>query len=77
MNNQEQWHMKKEINLAHVITTVALVVSGFWYFGDLDKRIASNKQEIKHVKMLRQEDQARIEKQLDSINLKLDKLLEK
>lgn len=53
MTENHQWHMKKEVNLAHVITTVALVVSGFWYFSDLDKRIASNAQEIEHVKQLR------------------------
>jgi peptidoglycan hydrolase CwlO-like protein len=69
--------MKKEVNVAHVITTVAMVVSCFWFFSDLDKRIATNETEISHVKEQRAEDQKRIEKRLDSMDRKLDRLLEK
>lgn len=78
-NNQQQetWHMKKEVNVAHVITTVAMVVSCFWFFSDLDKRIATNKTELIHVKQQRGEDQKRVEKRLDSMDRKLDRLLEK
>ena len=73
----ETWHMKKEINVAHVITTVALAVSCLWFFSDLDKRIATNATEITHIKEQRAEDQKRIEKRLDSMDRKLDRLLEK
>jgi len=76
-DEKEHWHMKKEVNVAHVITTVAMVVSCFWFFSDLDKRIASNTTEIEHIKTQRTEDQRRIEKSLDSINKKLDRILEK
>ncbi|WP_368659785.1 hypothetical protein [Pseudoalteromonas sp. McH1-7] len=69
------WHMKKEINVAHIITTVALVVSGLWVLSDMDKRIAVNAQSISHVQAQRVEDQKRIEKRLDSIDKKLDELL--
>ncbi|SFD14021.1 hypothetical protein [Pseudoalteromonas denitrificans] len=72
---QNQWHMKKELNLAHFITTVMLLVSGILYLGDLDKRINTNSQEILHLKQIRNEDQKRIEKRLDSIDKKLDTLL--
>jgi hypothetical protein len=71
----EQWQMKKELNLAHVLTTIALVVSGILYLNDLDKRITSNSQELAHLKQIRKEDQKRIEKRLDSIDKKLDALL--
>mgnify|MGYP005989071247 CR=1 FL=1 len=74
-HTQETWHMKKEVNVAHVITTVAMVVSCFWFFSDLDKRIASNSSEINHIKEQRAEDQKRIEKRLDSMDRKLDRLL--
>ncbi len=70
--NVNQWHMKKELNLAHFITTVMLLVSGILYLGDLDKRINTNSQEIIHLKQIRNEDQKRIEKRLDSIDKKLD-----
>ncbi|USD31067.1 hypothetical protein J8Z24_18195 [Pseudoalteromonas sp. SCSIO 43201] len=67
--------MKKEFNLAHIITTVTLLVSGILYLGDLDKRISTNSQELTHLKQMRNEDQKRIEKRLDSIDKKLDMLL--
>ncbi|WP_252095930.1 hypothetical protein [Pseudoalteromonas sp. SCSIO 43201] len=73
--NPNQWHMKKEFNLAHIITTVTLLVSGILYLGDLDKRISTNSQELTHLKQMRNEDQKRIEKRLDSIDKKLDMLL--
>ena len=79
MENQhkEQWHMKKEINLAHVIVTVSMVITMMWFFADLDKRISGNAKDIAHVQEQRDEDNRRIEKQLDKINLKLDRLLAK
>lgn len=67
--------MKKELNLAHIITTVTLLVSGILYLGDLDKRITTNSQALNHLKQIRNEDQKRIEKRLDSIDKKLDTLL--
>lgn len=74
--NHNSWHMKKEINVAHIITTVALVVSGLWVLSDMDKRIAVNSQSISHVQAQRNEDQKRIEKRLDSIDKKLDTLIQ-
>ncbi|TMN89485.1 hypothetical protein CWB73_01015 [Pseudoalteromonas phenolica] len=75
MRQPENWQMKKELNLAHILTTIALVVSGILYLNDLDKRITSNYQELTHLKQIRNEDQKRIEKRLDSIDKKLDALL--
>lgn len=83
-NNNEGWHVKKEVNIAHVLTTAAVIFSGFWFFADLDKRIDNNAIELRHVKLTRVEDQKRqandqqrIEKGLDGMNAKLDKLLAK
>ncbi|MEJ6474109.1 hypothetical protein [Pseudoalteromonas piscicida] len=75
MNHPEQWQMKKELNLAHILTTIVLLVSSIIYLGDLDKRITTNSQELDHLKQIRKEDQKRIEKRLDSIDKKLDTLL--
>ena len=86
--DKEQWHMKKEINIAHVIITVSMVITTMWFFADLDKRITGNTKDIAHVqeqrtedsrrmKVQRDEDNKRIEKQFDKINTKLDRLLAK
>lgn len=68
--------MKKEINIAHIITTVALLVSGFLYLSDMDKRINANAITIDHMEQQRSEDVERTQKQLETIDKKLDKLIE-
>lgn len=70
-----QWHMKKEINVAHIITTITLLVSCLWFLSDMDKRITTNTTQIVHIQEQRKEDLARVEKRLDSIERKLDKLI--
>ena len=72
---EQHWHLKKEINIAHVMTTLTLIIACMIYFVDLDKQISSNTLLIKYVTELRKEDQGRIEKGLDVIDRKLDKLL--
>jgi hypothetical protein len=78
-NNSSRWRMDKTVNISHLVVTVGLVVSAvmLMYSAELDKRIAVNTQSITHVKEQREEDGQRIEKRLDSINEKLDKLLVK
>lgn len=34
------WHLKKEIQLTHVISTVTIALSAVWYIGKLEQRIA-------------------------------------
>ena len=71
------WHMKKEVNVAHVITTLSLFVGGFWFLSGLDKRIEVNTKDIIYIQQQRAEDVKRQEKQFDRINSKLDKILAK
>jgi hypothetical protein len=72
-----QWHLKKEVNITHLLATIGLVVSAFMYSSALDKRIQSNEQDIIYLKSQRLEDVKRTEKQFDTINKKLDELLVK
>lgn len=77
MEHQEQWKLKKEIDLSHVVTMFAFIFGGFWFFADLDKNISNNTQAIESIKEQRNEDRTRFEKRLDSIDDKLDRLIEK
>lgn len=83
---KENWHIDKSVSAGHLITTIILIVGGLTYITDQDKRIEENRITIDHVKTQRIEDIARaddqraednkrIEKQLDTINQKLDKLI--
>lgn len=71
------WHLKKEVNLTHIISTAIVTISGFWFVSGIDKRVDLNSVEIVHVKKIREEDKSRSIKEFDKINLKLDRLLEK
>jgi hypothetical protein len=82
--SREQWHMKKEINLAHVIVTVSMIVTMMLFFADLDKRIDGNTKDLQHAQIQRLEDQKRsradqnrIYQKLDNLSTKIDKLLAK
>jgi hypothetical protein len=36
----DQWHVGKTVDLGHILTTIILVLSAFWFISDLNTRIA-------------------------------------
>lgn len=38
------WYFKKEVSLAHIITTVTLIVAGFWWASDIKTSIIALQQ---------------------------------
>lgn len=80
MTNQQpqpqKFHLEKSISVGHILTTVVILVGAITYFNDFDKRISATEQEIEFIKTQRVEDSRRIEKRLDSIDAKLDRILE-
>ncbi len=72
----EKFHIEKSISIGHILTTVTLLIGAVMYFNEFDKRISATEQEIKFLKTQRIEDARRIEKRLDSIDAKLDRILE-
>lgn len=71
----QDWHIEKSVSVGHLLTTAVIAASVFMYFGELDKKVSANSQSIEFLKEQRQEDLKRIEKNLDGINKKLDKLV--
>lgn len=39
-HDHERWHLKKEIQLGHLITTIVVATSAMWYVAKLEQRIA-------------------------------------
>lgn len=72
----QKFHLEKSISVGHILTTVVILVGAITYFNDFDKRISATEQEIVFIKTQRVEDSRRIEKRLDSIDAKLDRILE-
>lgn len=83
MADRRQWHLDKSVSVAHIITTVALVVSALWFLAGQDKRISNLELNYSHLKAARSEDQERTDRKfgelktdLRTINAKLDRLIE-
>lgn len=77
------WHLKKEIQLGHLITTLTVMVSAVIYVGRIDQRVAVLEAATvaQHDRDERQdraatEERLVIRAQLDKINDKLDRLVE-
>lgn len=83
MTKPEPWHIKREIQIGHLITTMSVAFSLIWYAGKLEQRIALVEQAIA---MQRDRDSAQdtqsatayqqMHQQLDRIDAKLDRLIE-
>lgn len=68
------WHVDKNVSISHLLTTVAMLIAGFWFIAGQDTRIAQNALAIKHNETAIERQESRINRSLDSINTKLDKL---
>jgi hypothetical protein len=78
------WHLKKEIQISHLISTALVAVSAFAYIGEIKKDV-----EILKVQMAeqRERDKAQdvamsaqsilIEQRLDRLESKIDRLIER
>ena len=70
---QERWHMKKEIQLGHLLTTFTVALSAVIYINKIEQRVA-----VMETQMVAQRESAGILRaQLEKINDKLDRLIER
>lgn len=37
---KEQWHLRKELNLTHIITTVMVIIAAIWWASGMETRLA-------------------------------------
>lgn len=66
----EHWHLKREVSISHLLTTLALVVSALWWASGVEKRIAVLETTSVH-------NAKTLQRQLDRINEKLDRLIQR
>jgi hypothetical protein len=73
--NQEpqRWHLKKEIQLGHLITTITVAVSAVFYINKIEQRVAVVESQVIYQK----ETADVLRNQLEKINEKLDRLIER
>ena len=73
--NQEPqgWHLKKEIQLGHLITTITVAVAAVVYINKIEQRVAVIESQVIYQK----ETADVLRNQLEKINDKLDRLIER
>lgn len=80
---QTRWHLKKELQIGHIITTCTVLFSVIWYAGKLEQRIALVEQTVAQQRERddRQDKMAAealqmVRQQLDRLESKMDRLIE-
>ena len=72
-HEKEPWHMKREIQIGHLIATIGVGVSAVFYIAKIEQRVA-----VVETQMDGQRDSANLLRlQLEKINDKLDRLIER
>lgn len=67
------WHLKKEIQLGHLITTITVALSAVIYINKIEQRVAVIESQVIYQK----ETADVLRNQLEKINDKLDRLIER
>lgn len=78
------WHLKREIQLGHLITTITVVITTVIYIGRLEQRIALTEQLVQSQRERDTQQDARasetltlLRSQLDRTEAKIDRLVER
>ncbi len=69
----ERWHLKKEIQVTHVVSTLLLGGAVFAYVSKIDQRLT-----VVETQLIAQRDAAAVQRvQLERMDAKLDRLIER
>lgn len=71
--DSERWHLKKEIQLGHLITTFAVAVSAILYINKIEQRLSVVETQL----LAQRESSALLRAQLERMDAKLDRLIER
>ena len=73
MDQPERWHLKKEIQVTHVVSTLLLVGAVFAYVSKIDQRLT-----VVETQLIAQRDSTMVQRaQLERMDAKLDRLIER
>lgn len=73
----ERWHIKREFQLSHLITTVVMAVSVILYLGKMEQRIALIEQSVTQQRERDERQDKAIAEGLQAIDRRLGKLDDK
>jgi len=69
----ERWHLKKEIQLGHLITTFVVAISAVLYINKIEQRLSVVETQV----LAQRESAALLRQQLERMDAKLDRLIER
>ena len=69
----ERWHLKKEIQLGHLITTFAVAISAVLYINKIEQRLSVVETQV----LAQRESATLLRQQLERMDAKLDRLIER
>ena len=69
----ERWHLKKEIQLGHLITTFVVAISAVLYINKIEQRLSVVETQV----LSQRESAALLRSQLERMDAKLDRLIER
>ncbi len=69
----DRWHLKKEIQLGHLITTFTVAISAVVYISKIEQRVAVIESQL----ITQRESSALLRSQLERMDQKLDRLIER
>ena len=73
MNEPERWHLKKEIQVTHIVSTLMLMGAVFAYVSKIDQRLT-----IVETQLIAQREASAVQRvQLERMDAKLDRLIER
>lgn len=72
--SEHGWHLRREISIGHLLTTVSVAAAMFWFFADLDKRVSLNAQAISQMAIESQRAEERTDKALAEIKETLSRI---
>jgi hypothetical protein len=73
MSEPQGWHLKKEIQLTHVVSTLMLAGAVFAYVSKIDQRLT-----IVETQLIAQREASAVQRvQLERMDAKLDRLIER
>lgn len=65
------------VNIAHILTTIGMIVALFTWGTDVKTALATNRSEIDHLKTERTREARELRDSIHELNIKIDRLIER
>lgn len=68
------WHLRKEVSVGHMLTTVVVVAGLFTYLSSIENRVSVNEQRIDNINSRMDRSDRRLERDMGEIKSALNRI---